>query len=152
MADIVSPSKRSQMMAGIKAANTKPEMIIRRGLHSLGFRYRLHAKGLPGKPDLVFPKYNAVILVHGCFWHGHGCALFKWPTSKERFWREKIGKNHARDLKTESELASQGWRILKIWECSLKGRNKLGTKKVIEQAAAWLQSDNTKSEIMGSGN
>lgn len=152
MADIVSPEKRSLMMAGIKAANTKPEMVVRQGLHSLGFRYRLHVKDLPGKPDLVFPKYGAAIFVHGCFWHGHNCALFRWPSSNEEFWQEKIARNQVRDAKTEADLASKGWRILKIWECSLKGRDKIGANKVIEKAAGWLQSDDQLSEITGRGN
>lgn len=90
MADVVTPEKRSKMMSGIQGKNTKPELTIRKGLHALGFRYRLHGKTLPGKPDLVFPKYKAVIFIHGCFWHAHHCHLFKWPSTRVDFWQEKI--------------------------------------------------------------
>jgi DNA mismatch endonuclease, patch repair protein len=100
------------MMAGIGPANTKPEMLIRRGLHALGYRYRLHVKGLPGKPDLVFPGRRAAIFVHGCFWHGHDCTLFRWPATREDFWRNKIAGNINRDRKTAALLLDQGWRVL----------------------------------------
>ena len=97
MADIVDKKTRSKMMAGIKGKNTKPEMLIRKALFAKGLRYRLHDKNLPGKPDLVFPKYKAVIFVQGCFWHGHDCHLFKWPTSNKEYWRNKINRNREVD-------------------------------------------------------
>jgi DNA mismatch endonuclease, patch repair protein len=137
------------MMAGIGAKNTKPEIVIRRGLHANGFRYRLHVPDLPGKPDIVFPRYNAVILVHGCFWHGHDCSLFKWPKSRPDFWRDKIRGNKARDASTEDALKAQGWRVIKIWECALKGRQKIGVDAVCALAGTWLQSDLTHGEIRG---
>lgn len=102
------------MMARIGPANTKPEMLIRRGLHARGYRYRLHVKGLRGKPDLVFPGRRAAIFVPGCFWHGHDCALFRWPETREDFWRDKIAGNINRDLKTAALLLDQGWRVLDI--------------------------------------
>jgi DNA mismatch endonuclease, patch repair protein len=123
MVDFVSAAFRSRMMAGIKAKDTKPEMLVRRRLHGLGFRYRLHDKKLPGKPDLVFPRYNAVIFVNGCFWHGHGCPAFRWPKSRADFWRQKIGRNIANDIANRQKLEAMGWRHLTVWECVI-GRTK----------------------------
>ena len=115
MADIVTPEVRSRLMAGIGPTNTKPEMLIRRRLHALGYRYRLHVKGLPGKPDLVFPSRRAAIFVHGCFWHGHNCTLFRWPATREEFWRSKIGGNVARDRRNDAALeAGLGERLALI--------------------------------------
>jgi DNA mismatch endonuclease (patch repair protein) len=119
--DVVSPEVRSRMMAGIGPANTKPEMLLRRGLHALGWRYRLHDRRLPGRPDLVFPGRRAVIFVNGCFWHGHDCHLFRWPQSRAEFWLEKISGNIRRDRRTREELLAGGWRIAEVWECTLKG-------------------------------
>ena len=96
-ADIVTPEIRSRMISGIRGQNTKPELAVRSQLHRIGFRFRVHCRDLPGKPDLVFRKHNAVIFVHGCFWHGHDCHLFRWPTTRSEFWREKINSNIARD-------------------------------------------------------
>ena len=125
MADVVSPDVRSRMMAGIRGKNTKPELILRSGLHRAGFRFKLHDKSLPGKPDLVFPKYHAVIFAHGCFWHFHDCHMFKWPKSREQFWRSKIMRNRDTDLRTLQMLDATGWRSGVIWECALKGRARL---------------------------
>lgn len=149
MADVVDAATRSRMMAGIRATNTKPEMVVRRGLHLLGFRYRLHNRQLPGKPDLALPRYRAVIFVHGCFWHGHDCPLFRWPSSRPDFWREKIEGNRARDVRAEHALLASGWRVLKIWECSLKGATRIGVEKTISRAADWLRSDEPEGEIRG---
>jgi DNA mismatch endonuclease Vsr len=149
MSDIVSPEVRSRMMAGIKGKNTRPEMILRQGLHRLGFRFRLHDRRLPGTPDLVFPRYRAVIFAHGCFWHGHECHLFKWPSTREEFWREKIGKNIEVDTSNHSRLKQLGWRIGIVWECSLKGKYKLDREEVIELCAQWLKSDIPSIEIGG---
>ena len=140
-ADNVSSDVRSRMMAGIRGKNTKPELAIRSALHSLGFRFRLHRKDLPGKPDLVFPKHSAVIFVHGCFWHGHGCHLFKWPKTKSEFWQQKINSNIARDRRDLSALMRGGWRVATIWECSLKGRARLPIEAIAELCAAWLNSN-----------
>lgn len=147
--DVVTPATRSRMMAGIRGSNTKPELVVRRGLHALGFRYRLHDRRLPGRPDIVLPRHQAIILVHGCFWHGHDCLLFKWPKSRETFWREKIGGNKVRDASAERSLREAGWRVLRIWECSLKGRNRLGVEKVVSNAAKWLRSGALDGEIRG---
>ena len=149
LVDVVNPKKRSQMMAGIGGKNTKPELTIRKGLHARGFRFRLHYRTLPGRPDMVFPRYKAVILVNGCFWHGHGCHLFKWPSSRTDFWRNKIGRTMERDHKNDTALASAGWRVLKIWECALKGKTRLPLETVIELAASWLSSEVRHFEIEG---
>lgn len=138
MVDIVSPEHRSRMMSGIKGKNTKPELIVRKGLFSRGFRYQLHRKDLPGKPDLVFPKYHAVVLVNGCFWHGHDCKLFKWPKSNPEFWREKLSGNKGRDVRNKALLQEQGWRVATVWECRLKGKSDTDIDREIDRLAAWL--------------
>ena len=137
------------MMAGIRGKDTKPELLIRSALHRRGFRFRLHSSELPGKPDMVFPKHGAVILVHGCFWHGHDCHLFRWPKTRENFWREKIGSNVARDRKQLAELRDAGWRVAIIWECALKGRNRLLPGAVADACARWLESDKLELGLSG---
>lgn len=146
MADIVSPSVRSRMMAGIKSKNTRPEMLIRRQLHGMGFRYRLHSKQLPGKPDIIFPKYHAVIFVHGCFWHGHDCSLFKWPSSNKEFWKNKINSNRERDISNKQKLQAASWRVAIVWECAIR---KLGgrDKGLAQNLADWLVSNSEYLEI-----
>jgi len=136
-------------MSGIRGANTKPEMIVRRGLHARGYRFRLHDRKLRGRPDMVLPRHSAVILIHGCFWHAHDCHLFRWPKSRGLFWREKISGNRERDIENFAALRSEGWRILQIWECALKGRSRLGPEKVVELAAEWLKSGEQAGEIRG---
>lgn len=121
MNDIVDPRKRSEMMRNIRSANTKPEMTVRRFLHARGFRYRLHDKKLPGSPDIVLPKYRAVVFVHGCFWHHHaGCRYAYLPKSRQDFWKAKFAANRARDKKLVDELQELGWRVLVFWECALR--------------------------------
>lgn len=128
-------------MAAIRGTNTKPELLIRRGLHARGFRYRLHNRKLPGRPDLVLPKYRAVIFVNGCFWHGHDCPLFKWPKTREGFWRDKIGGNVDRDQKNCAELKASGWRVGIVWECALKGKRRLQPTYVLDHLSEWLEGD-----------
>lgn len=140
MADIVSQEKRSLMMAGIKGKNTKPEQIIRKALHAKGFRFRLHGSDLPGKPDLIFPKLNAVLFIHGCFWHGHDCHLFKMPSSRTDFWETKISRNRTLDKINFDSLQKLGWRVGVIWECSLRGRTKRTFDDSIDLTVKWLLS------------
>lgn len=140
MTDVVSVDVRSRMMSNIRSRNTRPELIIRSGLHQKGFRFRIHYKRLPGKPDLVFPKYRAVIFVNGCFWHGHECYLFKWPSTRRKFWRQKILTNRRVDKKANVNLRKLGWRTLTIWECSLKGKKRLPMDTVLARAERWLRS------------
>lgn len=121
MADVLSPEQRHRNMVAIKGKNTKPELVVRRFLHSKGLRYRLHDSRLPGKPDLVFPKYKVVIFVQGCFWHGHaGCRFFRIPGTRTEFWQKKINSNIARDAQNREKLEQQGWKVIFIWECQLK--------------------------------
>ncbi len=148
MMDIVDKATRSRMMSGIRGKDTKPEMVIRRGLHKSGFRFRLHDKTLPGKPDLVLRKYNAVIFINGCFWHKHECRLFKWPKTRPEFWREKINKNHENDKLALEGISKLDWRICVVWECALKGKNK-DLSKVIYKIATWLSGENNFLEVAG---
>ncbi|CAB3935451.1 very short patch repair endonuclease [Achromobacter insolitus] len=118
--DIVSPEKRSRMMAGIKGKNTKPEMAVRSLVHGMGFRFRLHRKDLPGSPDLVFPGLKRVIFVHGCFWHRHqGCRFAYTPKSNSQFWLTKLNANVRRDAVALQALAALGWEVLIVWECEV---------------------------------
>jgi DNA mismatch endonuclease (patch repair protein) len=121
MADVHTPAQRSYNMSRIKGKNTKPEMLVRKFLHANGFRYRLHDKKLPGKPDIVLPKYKTVIFVHGCFWHGHeGCKYYVVPKTKTEWWLNKINGNKANDTKAFIVLQEEGWKIITLWECDLK--------------------------------
>jgi DNA mismatch endonuclease (patch repair protein) len=149
MADIVTAEVRSRMMSGIRGTNTKPELLLRKGLHAMGFRFRLHERSLPGKPDIVLPRYNAVIFAHGCFWHGHDCHLFKWPSTRPEFWQAKIARNRAVDERTDAALTEAGWRQAVVWECALKGKKRLPLEDVIQSCAEWLRSDQPRLEIRG---
>ncbi len=140
MSDIVDSETRSRMMSGIRGRNTKPEILIRSLLHRRGFRFRLHVRDLPGKPDLVFPRYQAVIFIHGCFWHGHDCPLFKWPGTRPEFWRSKIGKNKSNDHRTRAALIASGWRVGVVWECAIRGAGR-DLDAVTQRLASWLHSD-----------
>lgn len=135
--DNMSSAQRSRVMASIRSKNTGPEWTVRRGLFALGFRYRLHDRQLPGAPDLVLPKHKAVIFVHGCFWHGHDCRLFKWPKSNREYWCRKIGNNQERDARNQQALLQSGWRVLTIWECCLRGKE-ANIDEVIAQTRDWL--------------
>jgi DNA mismatch endonuclease (patch repair protein) len=120
MADIVDRATRSRMMAGIRGRDTKPEITVRRYLHRRGFRFRLRGRRLPGRPDIVLPKYAAVVMVHGCFWHSHnGCKYAYKPKSNKSFWREKLAGNAARDNVNRRRLAKLGWRVFTVWECQV---------------------------------
>lgn len=136
MADVVDAATRSRMMSGIRGKDTKPEMIVRRALHARGFRYTLHNRKLPGRPDLCFPRYRAAVFVHGCFWHGHECRYFVWPKSRSAFWREKIEANKARDHKACLALLADGWRVRTVWECRLKGTS--GADDIADEIEGWL--------------
>lgn len=147
MADVVSPARRSQMMAGIKSKHTRPERFLRSGLHVRGFRFRLHGQGLPGAPDMIFPKYKAVLFAHGCFWHGHNCHLFKWPKSREDFWKGKIESNRARDQIAVGRLIEAGWRVGVVWECALKGKYRHASEHILQKCEDWLRSSGKTMEL-----
>lgn len=120
MSDIYSKSKRSEIMSHISGKETKPEVIVRKFLFANGFRFRKNVKDLPGKPDIVLPKYKTVIFIHGCFWHGHTCKRGILPTTNVEFWKTKIGGNIERDKRDITELGKQGWRVIVIWQCEIK--------------------------------
>jgi len=135
VADVFTPEKRSQVMSLIRGSNTKPELALRSILHGLGYRFTVNGpknKSLPGRPDLVLPKYKTVIFVHGCFWHGHQhCKYFRLPSTRTEWWTAKINGNIARDLKNENSLRNLGWHVVTIWECALRGPS----------ARIWLQAE-----------
>ncbi len=147
--DVHSPGQRSHNMSRIRGRDTRPELLIRRGLHARGFRFRLHARDLPGRPDLILPKYRAAIFVNGCFWHGHDCPMFKLPATRPEFWLKKIEANRSRDGATAKALAEAAWRSLTVWECALRGRAKLGHELVLDACEAFLRSDAAAGEIVG---
>lgn len=138
MTDVVDAATRSRMMSGIRARNTGPERLVRSLLHRQGFRFRLNARDLPGHPDIVLPRHHAVVLVHGCFWHGHGCALFRWPQTREDFWRDKIRRNQDRDQMVRNALLDAGWRVGTVWECALRGTG-VDLSGVAARMGHWLR-------------
>ena len=133
MADTISKAERSALMARIRGKDTKPEVFVRSALHRAGFRFRLYARGLPGRPDIVLPRHGVVIFVHGCFWHRHGCALASEPATRRRFWQAKFEANMARDRRNARALRKLGWRVLTGWECAL--RTKTGRERAIATLA-----------------
>ena len=124
MADKLSSTQRKYCMSRIRGKNTKPEILVRKGLHARGFRFRLHNKKLPGSPDLVLPKYGVAIMVNGCFWHGHkGCRYATKPKTNVEFWETKIARNRHRDEVTNAHLEALGWHVITVWECELRGKS-----------------------------
>ena len=120
MADILTPEERSELMGRIRGVDTKPELFVRRTLHALGYRFRTHVRELPGCPDLVFSRRRAVIFVHGCFWHRHGCKKTYVPKSRQEFWESKFAGNVKRDKRDQERLVEAGWRVLVVWECEIE--------------------------------
>ena len=139
--DRLSPEKRSWNMGRIKSQNTKPEIQLRKVLHGMGFRYRLHDSKLPGSPDLVFPKYKSVIFVHGCFWHRHGCKRTTTPSTRRKFWEAKFATNTERDKRNIQDLQNIGWNVLIVWECELESEQKVDLYVKIRK---FLLSNNIK--------
>lgn len=143
MTDIVSKQVRSRMMSGIGGKDTEPELALRRALFAKGLRYRLHAKDLPGRPDIVFPKWNAAVFVHGCFWHRHpGCKFATSPSTRPEFWQEKFDGNVSRDKRNIDKLADLGWRVAVVWECDIKSDLPAISAKLIE----WLHCETGRAE------
>lgn len=150
MADIVSPEKRSDMMSGIREKDTKPEMIVRRLLHRLGYRFRLHRRDLPGKPDIVLPKWRTVIFVNGCYWHGHeDCHLFRPPKTRTEFWTDKIAGNRERDVRNCIALRDAGWSVVIVWECAISKKTRLPEKRLVKEISTALVSAKEFIEIRG---
>lgn len=145
MVDVVDKITRSRMMAGIRGKDTKPEIALRHALHRKGLRYRLHVAGLPGRPDIVFPKYRAAIQVQGCFWHRHeNCVFCTSPASNKKFWKSKFDETVERDVDKLKALRKLGWRVAVVWECSIKEH---GAEAVGRRLAVWLKSGRSYKEI-----
>ncbi|WP_175047442.1 very short patch repair endonuclease [Burkholderia lata] len=145
MADITDVATRSRMMSGIRCKNTKPELVVRKALYARGLRYRLHVRSLPGRPDLVFPRHKAVVFVHGCFWHQHNCALFKMPSSRTEFWKEKLERNRERDREHVAKLLQDGWRVGVVWECSLRTAVKSNDESYFGRLVDWIKAQELTS-------
>jgi DNA mismatch endonuclease (patch repair protein) len=144
--DIVDNVTRSRMMAGIRGKDTRPELTLRRALHALGFRYRLHCGRVPGKPDIVLPRYKAVIFVHGCFWHrDEGCRFATVPATRREFWQSKFEANASRDASVRMRLLDSGWRVGTVWECAL--RRPLHVAVAARLLSIWLRGDAVEFEI-----
>jgi DNA mismatch endonuclease (patch repair protein) len=139
MADIVPPDVRSRMMSGIRARDTRPEVELRSGLHRLGLRFTLNSS-LPGKPDIVLPRWRVAVFFHGCFWHGHDCPLFRMPSTRTQFWAEKIEGNRTRDARVRSELLAGGWRVAVVWECAVRGTGRRTWSAVCATVSEWILS------------
>ena len=149
MVDVVDAATRSRMMSGIRSRHTKPERIIRSGLHRLGFRFALHSRKLSGTPDLVLPRYRAAIFVHGCFWHRHNCEFFKMPSTRTGFWKAKFARNRSNDIAARKELANEGWRVLVVWECALRDRSESEVTAILLRAASWIKGHRKSLELSG---
>ena len=147
MVDVMSPADRSALMSRIRARNTKPEVTVRRHLWARGFRFRLHTKGLAGKPDLVLPKWKAAVFVHGCFWHRHeGCPFFRLPKTRAGFWDAKLSANRQRDLAVVGALLDMSWRVAVVWECAIR----LDSSAASDRLSEWISSDRKRIEILAS--
>src|SRR5438128_1482902 len=140
MVDVLTPQQRSFNMSRIRGRDTKPELVLGRGLHARGFRFRLHRGDLPGRPDLILPRYQTAVFVHGCFWHRHGCSLSKMPATRAEFWQQKIEAIAARDRLAVEDLHAAGWCVLVIWECAIRGPMRLEQHVMIETASAFIRS------------
>lgn len=150
LADIHNPITRSKNMSAIKGKNTRPEIAVRKALHARGLRFRLHVRTLPGSPDIVLPRYKAVIFVNGCFWHGHHCHLSSTPKTRQEFWLSKISNNMSRDRLVHDQLLDAGWRLGVVWECAIKGRTRRTLDSVIDELEDWLH-DTTSLGVEISG-
>ncbi|MBA7486075.1 Very short patch repair protein [subsurface metagenome] len=145
MVDVVDKETRSRMMAGIRGRDTRPELGLRRALHRLGFRYRLHVSRLPGRPDIVLSRHRAIVEVHGCFWHRHNDCVFKTkPASNTEFWKRKFSDTIARDRRNQDALRRLGWRIAIVWECAIKAE---GPNAVANKVARWIVSKRSFREF-----
>lgn len=151
MVDRLTPDQRRLNMSRVRAKDTLPEMIVRRLLNGLGFRFRLHRCDLPGRPDIVLPRYRAAIFVHGCFWHGHDCSLFRMPATRTEFWAAKIAANRRRDGDAVSALRDGGWRSLVVWECAMRGGGRLPAQRLTDRITAFILGNTSFGAIREAG-
>ncbi len=149
MTDVHDKNARRRNMQAIRHKNTTPEMMIRKALFREGFRYSLYKKDLPGKPDLTLRKYQAVIQVHGCYWHFHNCHLSKIPDTNSKWWLNKFEATRSRDQRNREALFAAGWRLCEVWECALRGKTHQNLADVVSQIKSWLNSDTSYIEIAG---
>jgi DNA mismatch endonuclease (patch repair protein) len=149
VADVLTQAQRRLNMSRVRGKNTRPELILRKGLHARGLRFRIHRKDIPGRPDLAFISARAVVFVHGCFWHGHRCPLFKVPATRTDFWMNKISANIRRDEAVALQLRAEGWRVLVVWECALRGKGRLPAGFVLDLAEGFVRGDRLSAEIVG---
>ena len=147
--DTVDAETRARMMSSVSHKDTRPEKMLRSALHQAGLRFRLHARELPGTPDISLPKFGAVAFVNGCYWHSHGCYKSTTPQSNRDFWEKKFRANKARDRRNRLELHKLGWRILTVWECSLLGKNALQLGEIVVMVHTWLEETQTELEVSG---
>jgi DNA mismatch endonuclease (patch repair protein) len=149
MADVLTQEQRRLNMSRIRGKNTNPELQVRKLLYAEGYRFRLHRRDLPGSPDIVLPKYHVCIFIHGCFWHGHTCVLFKLPNTRQEFWARKIGGNRNRDAIAVQSLLELGWRVLTIWECAMRGPGRMNHDAFTDDCAAFLKAEERRKELTG---
>jgi len=147
MVDSISAKLRSEIMSRIRSANTEPEMHVRKLLHAMGYRFSLHCNYLPGRPDIVLRRWNALIYINGCFWHGHDCQGTRQPKSNRGYWKAKIQANMARDARNQAECRSLGWRVLVVWECVLRGKKRFTNEHLAAEMAAWIERDAKRASI-----
>lgn len=145
--DTVEPHIRSKIMASVGQKNTGAELLLRHALHRRGLRYRLHDRSLPGSPDMVFPRFKAVVFVHGCYWHSHGCHRSTVPKTRIDFWMSKFDANKRRDAKKRAEILARRWRVLTVWECALVGKSAQPIEPLAKRVEAWLKSSKRAAEI-----
>jgi DNA mismatch endonuclease (patch repair protein) len=149
MADRLSTEQRRLNMSRVLSRNTAPEIIVRRLLHSVGYRFRLHRRDLPGTPDIVLPKHGVAIFVHGCFWHGHNCPLFRLPETRPDFWSSKIEGNRMRDKAARRSLLELEWRSITVWECAVRGRWRLERSELAAKVTSLIEDSRTGADIEG---
>ena len=147
MTDVLTPTQRRLNMMRIRARDTKPEILIRKGLHAEGFRFRLHRRNLPGRPDLVLARHRVCIFVNGCFWHGHHCEMFRMPVTRRDFWKNKITSNRKRDRRSVDTLLREGWRVLIVWECATRGTRRMLAKDLLKSCVRFIQDDDRTLEL-----
>lgn len=143
VADVMTPAQRSALMSRISGRNTKPELMVRALLWRRGFRFRLHGKQLPGHPDIVLPRWNTVVFVHGCFWHYHDCPLFRLPATRPEFWKDKLEQNRLRDTRTVAALRERGWRVGVVWECAVR----LDAEGVAALLEDWIRGKGARIDV-----